>query len=203
MQTIAVSKNHENFSKVFTETRKEGLFELLKNSAGSKNISIHLSNDKSSKNHSSEFLSSITHELKTPLNAIIGFADILQEEISNPQSREDCLGYVADIKNVALEMRELVNDLLDVGQIASGNFSVDLSKRIDLPDVIKRSVKINYDYSLKRNITLKTEISGDISPINLDAKRMKQILTNLISNSLKYSPQKTEIKISAQNICPL
>ncbi len=152
---------------------------------------------------SKEFLSSIIHELKNPLSAVLGLADILEEEMAHPQSKEslaECLSYIADIKQTALEMNELVHDLLDASSSASGNFSVDLSKEIDVQDAIKRSVKMNYDYALRRSVRIKTEIAANVKPIKLDARRMKQIVTNLISNAVKYSPKNTEIKISVQQV---
>lgn len=149
---------------------------------------------------SHEFLSAICHELKTPLNAIVGFSAALREDIHNPKLTKDCAEYAQEINEVANDLNDLVHDLLDVGQAISGNFSVDLSKEIDVRDAIKRSIRINYDYALKRNISIKSEISDEIKMIKLDAKRMKQILTNLISNAIKYSPNDSEIKISAKNI---
>ena len=142
-----------------------------------------------------EFLSAIVHELKTPLNAILGFADVLGEEIANPSSQKDALSCVAEIKQAASDMNELIHDILDVAQNSSGNFSVDLSRAIDLRDVLKRAVRLNYDYSLRRNVYLKLEISEDVKAAKLDAKRMKQVLTNLISNALKYSPAQSEVSI--------
>lgn len=149
-------------------------------------------------NSNTTFLSAITHELKTPLSAIIGFADVLQQEIRNPNSIEECVDYIKEIREAAADLNSLIHDLLDIGQVSSGNFSADLSKKIDVCDVIKRAVRLNYDYALRRNISLKVEISSEIKPINLDAKRMKQILMNLISNAVKYSRDGSEIKISAR-----
>jgi two-component system cell cycle sensor histidine kinase PleC len=148
---------------------------------------------------SSEFLSAICHELKTPLNAIIAFSETLKEDINNPKLLKDCAGYAQEINDVANDLNDLVHDLLDVGQVASGNFSVDLTQEIDVNDIIKRAVRINYDYSLKRNISIKIDVSQEINPIKLDAKRMKQVLTNLISNAVKYSAAHGQIKISAEN----
>jgi signal transduction histidine kinase len=202
----------------------------------------------------SDFISSISHELKTPLNAIIAFADLLKENLSLISKIEDkeldsnkqkmlvaeANDFVKEISLVAGDMNELIHDLLDVGSLASGNFSIDLSKEIDIADVIKRSVRINHDFAIRRGIQIKVEIGDDLgvaviqnternllnseskkthemsryarhdivgchpafiagsSKIHLDAKRMKQILINLISNAIKYSPEKTEIKISCK-----
>ncbi len=142
-----------------------------------------------------EFLSAIVHELKTPLNAILGFAEVLSEEISNSSSQINSLNCVSEIKQAACEMDELVHDILDVAQINSGNFSVDLSKEIDLCDVVKRAVRLNYDYSLRRKVNLKVEMAANLGTIKLDAKRMKQVLTNLVSNAVKYSAPNSEVKI--------
>jgi len=149
---------------------------------------------------SSEFIFAICHELKTPLNAIVGFSEVLKEDVSNPNLIKDCAEYAREINAAAMDLNELIHDLLDVGQASSGNFSVDLSQEIDVRDAIKKSVRINYDYALKRNILIDVCISDEIRPINLDAKRMKQILTNLISNAIKYSPTHSEIKILANNV---
>lgn len=149
-----------------------------------------------------DFLSAITHELKTPLNAIIGFSNVLREDITNPNLLADCLDYISEINRAAVEMNELIGDLLDVGAIASGSFSVDLSHDIDVADVLKRAIRINHDYALKRNVSLKLEISEDVKLMKLDEKRMKQVLTNLISNAVKYSPKQSEVKIICRNVAP-
>lgn len=147
-----------------------------------------------------EFISAICHELKTPLNAIVGFSEILKEDVNNPKMLKNCVEYAQEINAAAIDLTDLVHDLLDVGQASSGNFSVNLSQDIDVHDVIKRSVRINYDYALKRNISIDKCISDEVKPIKLDAKRMKQVLTNLISNAIKYSPIHSEIKILANNV---
>jgi len=155
----------------------------------------------SSKSFSSqEFLSAICHEIKNPLNAIVGFSSILQMEIRNPESKEECVDYVKEIKQAALDLNELIHDLLDVGQVASGNFSVDLSKDLDVKNVIKRSLKLNHNYAAARQISIKMEVSEDVSLIKLDSRRMKQILVNLVSNAVKYSSDNSCVTVTAKNI---
>ena len=145
---------------------------------------------------SQEFLGAICHELKTPISAIMSFAELLGEDLCDPARFMECLENVRDIKETAAEMLELVNDLLDVQKFESENFTVNLNKAIDLKDVLRRAIKLNYDYSLTRNITITHEIIGDVGGVKLDARRMKQILTNLISNAIKYSLANTEVKIT-------
>lgn len=154
-----------------------------------------------------EYISAITHELKTPLNAIIGFSDMLQEELANVVNNnisvldvKALLDYVKEINNTAQEMNELVHDLLDAKSINSGNFSVDLTKEIDVIDIVKRALRLNHDYALLRHVNFKMVLDETIPTIKLDSKRMKQILTNLISNAVKYSPPNSEVKILIKNI---
>jgi len=201
MYLTLLQKNHHNsffdlISEKFFRTHKvEGKKQITSDSVvkirkiliDRPEINDHFSN--------TEFLSAIVHELKTPLSAIQSFADILSEELTNPSSQKDCLSCASEIKKAAFDMGELVYDILDVAQVASGNFSVDLSQKIDLSDVVKRAVRLNYDYALRRNVNLNVEISADVEAVKLDAKRMKQVLTNLISNAVKYSAAHSEVKI--------
>lgn len=147
-----------------------------------------------------EFMSAIIHELKTPLNAIMGFSAILREEVHNPNSVKECDEYAKEIIEAADDLNILIHDLLDVGSQVSGNFSIDLSKFVDIKNIIKRSIKLNYSYATRGNIVIQHEIAADVSVIKLDEKRTKQILTNLISNAAKYSSSGTTIKVVAQNL---
>ncbi len=148
-----------------------------------------------------DFINSIIHELKNPLNAIIGFSQILQDEQNYKISEVERREYLKDISESANDLNEIIHDLLDVGSSNSGNFSMDLSKEIEICDLVKRSVKLNRDYAIGRNIRLESEVAQDVNKIKLDEKRMKQILANLISNSVKYSSKNTVIKVVAENVC--
>ena len=158
------------------------------------------SSQKSKSFKSSDFINSIIHEIKNPLNAIICFSEFLKQEVKNPKLAEECADYAIEINQAANDLSEIVEDLLDVGSIASGNFSVDLSNEICVKDLIRRVIRLNYDLSLRRRIRLKMQVADDVSVIKLDVRRMKQILANLVSNALKYSNGNTEITLSAKNI---
>lgn len=178
-----------------------------------------------------DFISSIIHELKSPISAIIGFADLLGDDLKNDITNkinkvsksvngssadnlsENCvsrdgdnkyenekLDYIKNINEIANDLNDLVNDLLEVNSFSKDGLSVNMEEKIDIHNLVKRSIKLNYDYALRRKIAIKSNLSQNISSINLDAKRIKQILTNLISNSVKYSPERTEITITAKDI---
>ena len=147
-----------------------------------------------------EFMGAIIHELKTPLNAIVGFSQILLEGVHKSNFVEECDDCTQEIIKAAREMDDLIHDLLDVGNQTLENFSADLTKSIDVKNVIERSVKLNYGYAMRSNIVIQSEVAGDVTMIKLDEKRMKQILTNLISNAAKYSSPRTSIKIIAKRI---
>lgn len=143
----------------------------------------------------SEFLSAISHDIRNPLAAIVSFAQFINDEETTPESKKEM---AHDIEMCAQEALLFINDLMDVTQVASGEFSIDLSKKINVGEVIKRSIRVNQDFARKRNIEIAEEIDENLPEINLDARRLKQILVNLINNSIKYSKDNTKIKISAR-----
>jgi len=147
----------------------------------------------------SQFLYSIIHELKTPLNAVVGFSEVLADEMKEEQiSKETCNDYIKEIREAAEDLDSLIHDILDLG---SKNFSIDTSNKINLCDIIKRAIRLNHSYALRCNVTLSADLDEvNIKPINLDAKRMKQIMMNLISNSLKYSRAETVVRIIAKKV---
>jgi signal transduction histidine kinase len=89
---------------------------------------------------------------------------------------------------------------MDVNQIASGEFSIDLSQKVDIAEIIRRSIRVNRDFAQRRRIEIVSQVAAEIIPINLDARRMKQILVNLISNSIKYSKEDTRVEVTAKRI---
>ncbi len=145
----------------------------------------------------SDFLAAICHDLKTPLSAIISFSELLKIEDLDPKAIKK---YAANINKAALEMLDLVHDLLDTKQASSSDFSVNKSE-VDVANLINRTIYLNNSYASRRKITITTTVDSSATPIFSDVKRLKQILTNLISNAIKYSKEDTGIKISARKFC--
>jgi signal transduction histidine kinase len=146
----------------------------------------------------SEFLAAISHDIRNPLAAISSFAHLIKDH--DEASRQEVKEWSKDIENCAHEVLQFINDLMDVNQVASGEFSINLSSEIDLMDIVKRSIRVNRDFANRRNIAIESHLTFDLPKVKLDHRRMKQILVNLISNSIKYSKEDTKIEINLQKI---
>lgn len=148
-------------------------------------------------NNKTELLGFVSHELKNQIGAILSLSSMMKEGVMGGVSemQREC---VSDIYSVANDMLEYVRDLMDVNQVESGNFSVDLTKKINIVEIIGKSIKINKDFALKRDIKIEFDNKIELPEFYLDSKRMKQILINLISNSLKYSKEGTVVNINAK-----
>lgn len=145
----------------------------------------------------SEFLSAISHDIRNPLAAIISFSQFIRDKNQEKINYDE---FARDIELCALDALQFINDLMDVAQTASGDFSINMENKVDIAEIISRSIRINRDFAYKRKISITSEIDHNLETINLDQRRMKQILVNLISNSVKYSSEGTKIMVNAQII---
>ena len=143
-----------------------------------------------------EFLSNMSHELRTPLNSILGFADLLDGEFIgrlNEKQKE----YVNDIKISAIHLLEMVNDILDISKIESGILTLNL-KEFSPSQAISEVINILKPLLIEKNITLSTEIDDNII-VKADYRKFQQVVFNLTSNAIKYTPEKGHISISINN----
>ena len=141
-----------------------------------------------------DFLSIVSHELRTPLTSIQGYAQLLENRIRDAAASDKELGQVRVIRSQVARMRRLVDDLLDVSRIdRSGAVSVDpepLDLAADLRDAASRSEREHPD----RRLVLD---SPDTLPMRADRDRIAQVLTNLLDNAIKYSPDGGEVRVTA------
>jgi GAF domain-containing protein len=145
--------------------------------------------------HKSEFLANMSHELRTPLNAIIGFSEVLAErmfgEINDKQAE-----YVGDILESGRHLLSLINDILDLSKIEAGRMDLDPSP-FDLPTAIENTLILVRERAQRRNIALGRTIDARLGTIRADERKVKQVLLNLLSNALKFTPEGGRIDVRA------
>jgi PAS domain S-box-containing protein len=146
----------------------------------------------------SELLSRISHELRTPLTSIRGFAEfILEAEGENlPSLAKE---YTEIIVKSAIHLNHIFTDMIEITRANAGELKMQF-REVNLPDIIREVVKRMTPQFHQHAHQVITELDADIPPLQADGDRIDQILTNLISNAIKYSSEGSEIRLSAQYI---
>ncbi len=135
----------------------------------------------------SELLPAISHDLGTPLNAMIGFSELLMQEIPG-KLNEKQKHYVDNILASSKRMLDIVNDILDLGKAETGKIELIIEK-ISVPEILDETISLFGENATKRNVKIKKDIDPDLDFIEADTKRFRQIMFNLLSNAVKYSKQ--------------
>ncbi len=143
----------------------------------------------------SRFLSSMSHELRTPLTAILGFTDLLAEQFFG-QLNDKQLNYVRQIESSGKHLLNLINDLLNVAKIDAGAMELELEQATPV-DFIQTTVAMMTNQFRKKGITLTVQIEPELQYVVVDIKKCKQIMLNLLSNALKYTPLGGQVVVHA------
>ena len=144
----------------------------------------------------SRFLANMSHELRTPLNAIIGFSEVMTHEMFGPVGSPRYLEYARVIHESGGHLLELINGILDMSKIEAGKF--DLSEEIfDLPEVAAQATRFVKMQADRKGVTLKTMIAPNTASIFADKRAIKQMLVNLITNGVKFTPRGGEVRLAA------
>jgi len=144
----------------------------------------------------SDFLSSMSHELRTPMNAILGFAQILAMDAQDKQTKEN----VGEIYNAGKHLLTLIDEILDLTKIESGNIQVS-RENIDLNQLLNECLTLINPLAIKRDIRVIDHITNNVSHIVVaDYTRLKQIILNLLSNAVKYNQDGGSVTINCDTI---
>ena len=136
----------------------------------------------------SEFLANMSHELRTPLNAVIGFSEIIKTETFGPVGTPQYIDYANDINHSGTHLLSIINDILDISKIESGEMQLNES-RVDISDVVTSCMRLVEERAKTGKIRILTDISDDLPWLRGDERKIKQILSNLLSNAVKFTPQ--------------
>ena len=166
--TVALERAH--FAEVARETEVRISAESLRNS----------------------ILSALSHDLRTPLTALVGMADTLALGKASPERQQAMLH---TLRNQALAMNQLVVNLLDMARLRSGNLELNEAWQ-PVEEVIGATVQLARNQWLGREITV--DVAPDLPPLRFDAVLIERVLWNLLENAIKYSPEEAPVEIAAR-----
>ena len=148
--------------------------------------------------HKSEFLANMSHELRTPLNAIIGFSEALTERMfGDLNEKQD--EYLRDIYASGQHLLSLINDILDLSKIEAGRMELELAT-FDLPTAIDNALLLVRERAGRRGLALHAEVDDRVGEIQGDERKIKQVLLNLLSNALKFTPEGGRVDVRASMV---
>ncbi len=138
-----------------------------------------------------EFLAAVSHELRTPLNAILGWTQILQ---ARPPSADTLARAIASLSRNAQAQSRVIEDLLDISRIITGKLQLAINP-IDLRDVVQTSIEVVDTVASSRQIALVASLPEQRCPVQGDPDRLRQVVWNLLSNALKFTPAGGRVEV--------
>lgn len=144
----------------------------------------------------SEFLANMSHELRTPLNSIIGFSEILKDEIFGALGKPEYKEYSEDIHIAGMHLLNVINDILDVSKIEAGKREL-YEEIVCFPDVVQASLVMIRAKAHEALIKINVDVPEDLPNIRAEELALKQILINLLSNAVKFTEAKGSITLKA------
>jgi signal transduction histidine kinase len=141
----------------------------------------------------SEFLANMSHELRTPLNSIIGYSQILNQNLSGNMDEKE-IEYSSNILNGGEHLLDLINNILDISKIEAGKMDYEAEK-VNLSQTIENIIGLVKPLAMKKSIDLQFINDTGFVEISADNVKIKQILHNLLSNAIKFTPEKGEVKV--------
>lgn len=144
----------------------------------------------------SMFLANVSHEIRTPLNAIIGLSELIVAEAYGPVGDPRYIEYAQDINYSGDHLLGLINDLIDLSQIEAEELNIS-DEVVDLHDMVAGAVRMLALQARDKKIALEYDIPSSIPAIKGDARRLKQVILNLVANSIKFTPSGGRVKAGA------
>ena len=143
----------------------------------------------------SQFLAHMSHELRTPLNAIIGFSEIIKGQICGPIGNERYRSYATDIHSSGHHLLRLVNDILDLSKLETGNLELSEGE-VDLATLTRDCIGLVKGQADRKAVRIAADLPRDLPLVYADELRLKQVILNLLSNAIKFSHEGQAVSIS-------
>ena len=143
----------------------------------------------------SEFLATVSHELRTPLNAVIGFSDILKKQMFGPLGNDKYTDYVNDIHRSGSHLLSIINEILDLAKAESGKLKLD-EREVEVLDVLDRCIHMCNEAAHVGKVKLVPPQNREPILIRADERLFFQLVLNLVSNAVKFTPEGGEVRFS-------
>jgi len=147
----------------------------------------------------SDFLANMSHELRTPLNSIIGFSEVLEDQLLGPlnESQRENVMYIL---KAGRHLLSLINDILDLSKVESGKMELDVES-VSLRELLDASLVMQQERAARHGIQMELQIEPDHAiVIEADERKLKQILFNLLSNAVKFTPEGGQVRVMVKEI---
>jgi PAS domain S-box-containing protein len=148
----------------------------------------------------SQFLANMSHELRTPLNSVIGFSEMLGDQLVGPLN-EAQKTYVGHILECGRHLLQVVGQILDLSKIESGAMGLDLSQ-VSVCSLLEDSLALMRQQALRQDLELELEVAPTIEGVEIlaDEVKLRQVMLNLLANAVKFTPETGKIKVEARTV---
>jgi PAS domain S-box-containing protein len=143
----------------------------------------------------SEFLAKVSHEIRTPLNAIIGFSEVMMDERFGPVGNERYRQYLKDIHSSGGHLISLLNDLVDLSKIEAGKLELTFVS-VSLNDIVQQCVAVMQEQANRERVIIRTSLPTSLPQVLADARSVRQIALNLLSNSIRFTGPGGQVIVS-------
>ncbi|NRB32031.1 MAG: HAMP domain-containing histidine kinase [Rhizobiaceae bacterium] len=186
------------FFQVIAETMRNGSISNLKARAERDQLVMELEHSRSISDEArrraeesnlakSRFLATMSHELRTPLNAILGFSEVMTNEVMGPIDNAHYKEYLGDIHRSGSHLLKLINEILDLSRVEAGRYELN-EEATNLAHAADESQQMMKLKAAEKNVTVVTQIQPDLPQLWADARAVRQVILNLLSNALKFTP---------------
>ncbi|HEX2865785.1 MAG TPA: ATP-binding protein [Ignavibacteriales bacterium] len=143
----------------------------------------------------SRFLASMSHEIRTPMNGVLGFLELMEQEVY--ESKEELKGFISKARSAAESLLDIINNILDISKIEAGKMELD-SVDFSLREVLEETVSMVYALANEKDLVINCRLAGDVPLILLgDPVRLRQVFSNLIGNAIKFT-SRGEIEVAVE-----
>ena len=176
------------FSTYGNAMEKNKALDLAQRDLRDNNISLKILNDQKN-----AFLGMAAHDIRNPLSVILAYSELMQDELKD-KIDEEHIKMIDAIYRSSDKILQMVNEFLDISVIESGNLNLEFSE-VDLKQVFEKNIELNKNLATKKEMNISLQVEGDIPKVSCDSKKIDEVLTNYLTNAIKYSRENAQITI--------